>query len=573
MKTRYLLLILILTLGLNTVASSAEKEAGKATTTGDPDIPSDELELLLRPLTRAELETETQGWLKLLKSKITEISEAEIGTKYKRTELQYADDMQAALDEVEQAKQKADENPDDEAAAEALEAASENIKALKKEADAVARESARDVAVNQVITAAEKFAEQHAAKEEENETVTAPEPNSKPSTEQDATDRKLEEARQAVAKKAAERAQVRGQLLDYINHLRAQQTALIDDTNVVIAAWETKGGDATEARQYIAAVSGIQVDITDAEATWKTISGWTTSEEGGLRWMKNISVFIITIIVFLFLSRLAVRGTRKLFSKAANTSQLLENFTLVTVRRLVIAVGVLVALTTLEINVGPLLAVIGAAGFVVAFALQDSLGNFASGILILLFRPFDVGDLVEIGGIQGKVSSVNLLSVQINTPDNQMVIVPNNSVWGSSITNITGSATRRVDLIFGISYDDDIDKAQHIMEEIVSNHELVLKDPEAVIQVHELADSSVNFVCRPWVKTENYWDVYWDITRAVKQHFDKEGISIPYPQQDVHHYNVTAAAPVVASLSNDQPVAAKRTSGNQAPADADDHAE
>ena len=235
-----------------------------------------------------------------------------------------------------------------------------------------------------------------------------------------------------------------------------------------------------------------------------------------------------------------------------------------------IAIGFLVALTTLEVNVGPLLAVIGAAGFVVAFALQDSLGNFASGILILLFRPFDVGDMVEIGGIQGQVKSVNLLSVQISTPDNQMVIVPNNSVWGSSIINITGSATRRIDLIFGISYDDDIDKAQHIMEEIVSNHELVLKDPEAVIQVHELADSSVNFVCRPWVKTEDYWNVYWDVTRAVKQRFDREGISIPYPQQDVHHHGVAAATPALASLSNDPPVASKKTPGDQAPADADD---
>lgn len=572
LKTGYLLIFIFLTLGLLNTVTGAEIDADKATTTGNPDIPIDELDLLLRPLTRTELETEALGWLDLLKTKISEISEAEIGAKYKRTELQYADDMQAALDEVEQAKQTADNNPDDTGAAAALEAAISTAKALGKESKTAAREMERNAAVNRVIAAAATYAKENAAdhKEDENETVKTPEPNSEPSAEQDAGDKKLEKARQAVTQKAAERAQVRGQLLEYINHLRTQQTALIDDTNVVITAWEVKGGDVTEARQYIAAVSGIQVDITDAEATWKTISGWTTSEEGGLRWAKNISIFIITIIVFIFLSRLAVRGTRKLFSKAANTSQLLEDFTLVTVRRLVIAVGVLVALTTLEINVGPLLAVIGAAGFVVAFALQDSLGNFASGILILLFRPFDVGDMVEIGGIQGKVKSVNLLSVQINTPDNQMVIVPNNSVWGSSIINITGSATRRVDLIFGISYDDDIDKAQHIMEEIVSKHERVLKDPEPVVQVHELADSSVNFVCRPWVKTEDYWNVYWDVTRAVKQRFDKEGISIPYPQQDVHHYNDAAAIPAVASLSNDPPVATKKTPGDQAPADAGD---
>ena len=569
MKTSYLLIILFLSLGLGTTASGTEQDAAKAATTGNPDIPVDELELLLRPLTRTELETETQGWLDLLQTRISEISEAEIGAKYKRTELQSADDMQAALDEVAQAKQAADDKPDDSGAAEALKAAIAAAKALEKESKTAAKDMEGNAAVNRVTEAAAMYAKEHAA-DNEDDTVEAPEPNSKPSAEQDAEDRKLAKARATVTKKAAERTQARAQLLDYINYLRAQQTSITDRTNVVITAWEVKGGDVTESRQYISAVSGIRVDITDAEATWKTLSGWTMSEEGGLRWGKNISIFIITIIVFIFLSRLAVRGTRKLFAKAANTSQLLEDFTLVTVRRLVIVIGFLVALTTLEINVGPLLAVIGAAGFVVAFALQDSLGNFASGILILLFRPFDVGDMVEIGGVQGKVKSVNLLSVQINTPDNQMVIVPNNSVWGSSIINITGSATRRIDLIFGISYDDDIDKAQHIMEEIVSSHALVLKDPEPVVQVHELADSSVNFVCRPWVKTEDYWNVYWDVTRAVKQRFDKEGISIPYPQQDVHHYNVAAATTAVASLSNDQPVATQKTSGDQAPADADD---
>ena len=573
MKTRYLLIILFLTLGLSTVVSSAEKTTGKATTTGDPDIPSDELELLLRPLTRAELETETQGWLKLLKSKVSEISEADIGAKYKRSELQYADDIQAALDEIEQAKLTADDKPDDTEAAEALEAAISKAKALEQESKTAASEMKRNAAVNRVIAAAEKYAEEHAADKEEKEIVKAPEADSKPSEAQDEGDKKLEKARQAVTKKAAARAQTRRELLDYINYLRTQQTALIDDTNIVITAWEVKGGDATEAHQYISAVSGIKVDITDAEATWKTITGWVTSDEGGLRWSKNISIFIITIVVFIFLSRLAGRGTKKLFAKATNTSQLLEDFMVVSVRRLVIAIGVLVALTTLEINVGPLLAVIGAAGFVVAFALQDSLGNFASGILILFFRPFDVGDFVEIGGIQGEVKSVNLLSVQITTGDNRMVIVPNNSVWSSSITNITGSTTRRIDLIFGISYDDDIDKAQHIMEEIVSNHELVLKDPEPTIRVRELADSSVNFVCRPWVKTEDYWTVYSDLVRAVKQRFDKAGISIPYPQQDVHHYNVAAAAPAVASLSNDPPVATKKTPGDQAPADSDDKSE
>jgi small conductance mechanosensitive channel len=174
--------------------------------------------------------------------------------------------------------------------------------------------------------------------------------------------------------------------------------------------------------------------------------------------------------------------------------------------------------------------------------LQDSLGNFASGILIMVFKPFDIGDLVEVGGILGTVKSMNLLSVLVHTPDNKAVIIPNNNVWADAITNVTGTSTRRVDLVFGIGYDDDIEKAKHIMEEVVSEHPLVLKDPEPVINVHELADSSVNFVCRPWVKTADYWEVYWDITRIVKQRFDKEGVSIPFPQSDVHVYNALPPA-------------------------------
>jgi small conductance mechanosensitive channel len=549
-----------------------DKPALDPMTTGNPEIPIDELELLLRPLTRDQLEAETSGWLALLQEKVSEISEAEIGAKHKRVEMQFADDLQAALDRVEQSKQKADANPDDSAAAAALEADIAGAGALKEKTQAAIREMENNAAVMEVIEAAMAYSATHTTEKgdaAENDTKPMPEPNDRPAAELDERDQKLAQAQLAVSKAAAEREATREQLLEYINYLRTQQTILIDRTNTVITAWEQKGGDPTEARQYISAISGIKVDVTDAEATWKTISGWVTSEEGGYRWMKNIAIFLVTLLVFYFLSKLAVRGTRKLFAKTVNTSQLLEDFMIVTVRRLVIAIGFLVALTTLEVNVGPLLAVIGAAGFVVAFALQDSLGNFASGILILLFRPFDVGDLVEIGGIQGRVKSVNLLSVQIFTPDNQMVIVPNNSVWGSSITNVTGSDTRRVDLIFGISYDDDIEQAQHIMEDIVSHHPLVLKDPESVIAVHELADSSVNFVCRPWVKTEDYWTVYWDLTRAVKQRFDAEGISIPFPQQDVHHYNVASAGPVDAPALQSKPVERSRpvTTDQDPPAD------
>ena len=213
---------------------------------------------------------------------------------------------------------------------------------------------------------------------------------------------------------------------------------------------------------------------------------------------------------------------------------------MLTARRLVLFIGFFVGLSALEVNIGPVLAIIGAAGFVIA--LQNSLSNFASGILMLIYRPFDIGEVINVAGVLGKVESMNLLSTQLRTPDNQLIIVPNNSVWGDVITNVTGITQRRVDLVFGIGYSDDIDKAQKILEEIVAQHELVLEDPEPVVRLHELADSSVNFICRPWVKPENYWNVYWDITREVKRRFDAEGVSIPFPQRDVHIYQEKGSA-------------------------------
>jgi len=151
-----------------------------------------------------------------------------------------------------------------------------------------------------------------------------------------------------------------------------------------------------------------------------------------------------------------------------------------------------------------------------------------------MYRPFDVGDLVEAGGVKGRVNHMSLVNTTFLTLDNQRLVVPNNLIWQTVITNVTAQTTRRIDLMFGIAYGDDIDKAEKVLREIVMEHEAVLDDPEPNIKLHELGESSVNFIVRPWVKTDDYWDTYWEITRAVKLRFDEEGISIPFPQRDVH---------------------------------------
>ena len=207
------------------------------------------------------------------------------------------------------------------------------------------------------------------------------------------------------------------------------------------------------------------------------------------------------------------------------------------VKQLVMVIGLIVALSALEVNISPLLAALGAAGFVIGLALQGTLSNFASGLLILAYQPFDVGDVIEAAGVSGIVDSVSLFSTHIRTFDNKVMIVPNNDIWGGTITNSTATDTRRVDMTFGIGYDDDVEKAKEILQRLVNEHELVLEEPAPVVQMNELGDSSVNFICRPWTKTSDYWSVYWDLTRDVKSEFEKAGISIPFPQQDVHVYH------------------------------------
>jgi small conductance mechanosensitive channel len=197
---------------------------------------------------------------------------------------------------------------------------------------------------------------------------------------------------------------------------------------------------------------------------------------------------------------------------------------------------VLIALAQVGISLGPLLAGLGVAGFIIGFALQDTLSNFAAGMLILIYRPFDVDDFVEVGGVSGMVNHMSLVNTTILTFDNQTLVVPNSKIWGDVIKNVTAQTIRRVDMVFGISYTDDIPKTERILQEILDSQEAVLDDPEPIVRVHELGDSSVNFIVRPWVETGDYFETYWAITRAVKMRFDEEGISIPFPQTDVHLY-------------------------------------
>jgi small conductance mechanosensitive channel len=255
----------------------------------------------------------------------------------------------------------------------------------------------------------------------------------------------------------------------------------------------------------------------------------------------KLLVFVVIFLIFRLLARLTRRAVEAACERpGVDVSALLKDMLKSMSGGTVMAIGILMALSQVGISLGPMLAGLGVAGFIVGFALQDTLGNFAAGGMILIYRPYDVDDFVEVAGATGFVKKMSLVSTTIATIDNQTLVVPNSKIWGDVIKNVTAQRLRRVDLVFGIGYGEDIEQAERVLNAILEENEQVLNKPEAMVKVHELGDSSVNFVVRPWVKTDDYWDVYWDITREVKMRFDREGISIPFPQRDVHIYREEA---------------------------------
>ncbi len=248
---------------------------------------------------------------------------------------------------------------------------------------------------------------------------------------------------------------------------------------------------------------------------------------------------ILTAALILVFGRWVARFFRKATGKMMTRSNV--DATLVTfVGNLIyvalLAFVILAALAQLGIQTTSFIAVIGAAGLAVGLALQGSLANFAAGILMLIFRPFQVGDFIEGAGVTGIVEDIHIFTTQLRTFDNKTIIIPNAKITGDNITNYTKKPQRRVDLVIGVSYREDIGKVKGVIAEVLNGDERVLKDPPPTIAVLELGDSSVNFAVRPWVRTEDYWSVRYDTTERIKTRFDAEGISIPFPQRDVHLY-------------------------------------
>ena len=256
-----------------------------------------------------------------------------------------------------------------------------------------------------------------------------------------------------------------------------------------------------------------------------------------IEWGATFGIKIIAAVAILIIGRMVAKILQKLIVKVMDKRKVdktISTFASSMVFSALYIFVILAALSQVGIQTTSFMAIIGAAGLAIGLALQGSLSNFASGFLIILFRPFKLGDYVEAGGVSGSISKISVFTTDINTVDNKKIIVPNAQIMNGTITNYTAEKTRRVDLTFGVGYEADINKVKDILNKIIKEHKLILKDPESFVRLGNLGDSSIDFTVRVWSKTEDYWTVHFDLIESAKEEFDKAKISIPYPQMDVH---------------------------------------
>ncbi|MDB1124895.1 small-conductance mechanosensitive channel MscS [Vibrio algarum] len=274
--------------------------------------------------------------------------------------------------------------------------------------------------------------------------------------------------------------------------------------------------------------------VAEVADTFSMAEQWFTNNS---ELLIQYGVNIISAVLILFIGNIIVKAIANSVAKVLNKKEMdkaVVDFVHALVRYLLFVIVLIAALGRLGVQTASVVAVIGAAGLAVGLALQGSLSNFAAGVLIVAFRPFKSGDYVEIGGVAGSVSSIQIFQTVLTTPDNKMVVVPNGGVIGGAIVNYSHHDTRRVDHVIGVSYSADLQKTKEVITRVLEADERILKEPGITVGVVALADSSVNFVVRPWCRTADYWGVYFDTLQAIKEELDKEGIEIPFPQMDVH---------------------------------------
>ncbi len=261
----------------------------------------------------------------------------------------------------------------------------------------------------------------------------------------------------------------------------------------------------------------------------------TALEAVALTWGKNIIFALLIFFIGKWIANRAVKVMRRLMRRSA-IDETLVGFVGNIAKAIFMGFVIIAALTKLGVNTNSLAAAIAAAGLAIGLALQGSLSNFAAGIMLIMFRPFSKGDYVQVADTAGSVEEVNIFTTKLKTPDNRVVIVPNSNITSSSITNFSAEATRRLDMVFGIGYDDDIKKAKEILETVLKSKDYILDEPAPVVAVLELGESSINIAARPWVNSSDYWKAHFELHEEIKELFDDAGLTIPFPQRDLHVY-------------------------------------
>jgi small conductance mechanosensitive channel len=469
-----------------------KKEKPKALSIDDISIPQDELKLFLKPFSTDELKIEADAWFKKLQEKATEVTSLELvltRLSKKQNNIQEGIELLSSPPANKEAKQE-DKDPKD----------PQNLTPEKR--------------LEYVKTVLSDF-------------------DSSIDTSELSSTSDIESALNDIDKELDSKKE---ELAEKISNKIEQRSSLVDRLNIVLNSINATDGikeDSTDndavvpLRRYIKTVTGLHVDTNDAASTMKTIKKWIFSKKGGKHWLKNITLFIAILFGFWILSRILSTIVHKMLKVSGNTSALLHNFLVGLVRKVMMLVGIIMSLAALEINVSPILAVLGALGFILAFALQGTISNFASGLLMLVYRPFDVGDSIEAGGVNGIVESMSLVSTYIKTPDNQHIVVPNNTIWGGPITNSSSANTRRIDLTFTVNHKDNADNVTKLLDAIAKSQALVLTTPAYSVGLDELAEAGMVFSIKTWVNKDDYGTVKSAITHDVKRLFDSGKINMP----------------------------------------------
>ncbi len=609
-----------------------------AITTKNVKIPVEELKLLVKPLTLAELQTESSGWQLVLKEKVQQISDAEIAIKRQNQSIGKEKEAAAALEqassalkEAESAQSKANPgSPEYQEATKKVEEAKANLKKAQlaiTEVKAAKKELQQNKGLSDALDKAQSTGELEKAKQtletakQEREKITAgslaydeatkkidtleaaiktfesaqsaqtsatpDSPAYKQATQQlEAAEESLKKARLAIdgaessqqssqnldqaanavgettissnsdtkvatsgevvnekeslqqkeknLEKAAEQlkqkadadSQLKNQLVATVTELQSERTAIVDRFKVVLDELQLKGGDPKPYKQYIDAISIVEIDLQDTDGIGVRFVSWLRSGEGGLRWAMNLGKFVGIVVASIIVSRILANFVDRFLGKFNNVSALLRQFTVMLVNRGGVVVGFLLGLAALEVSLGPVLALVGGASFVVAFALQSNLGNLASGLMIMVAKPFDVGDEVKLSGIWGYVDSITLASTKIQGFQGQMFNIPNGVVWSGMIETLTQSKNRKVDIWLQIPFSEELERVEKLLLEIIKSHPKILQDPPPSTFVWQIAEYYISVGIGGWATKEDYWGVHEDVIRMIRERFIKEGIPV-----------------------------------------------